>query len=219
MESKFLLSLILLSSWVLLGFSGRLINGEGLSFACMIKFSPCGDNTKNPSSPLKECCEQLEGMVTNDTKCLCDIFNDPRVLKSYNVTQEDALKLPTKGCGINVNITVCNEVAMDEDLTSDDQPGSDNQVFTYFAIADKGDLMSPTHRKPALRSLLISATVGDALLALKRSEESYLSIWICDHSSEEKPDFVPLFVIVWLTVMVPSPATSIADSSARISTL
>ncbi|KAJ4961640.1 hypothetical protein NE237_021550 [Protea cynaroides] len=31
---------------------------------------------------------------------------------------------------------------------------------------------------------------GDALSALKRSEESYLSIWICDHSSEEKPDFV-----------------------------
>ncbi|KAJ4976453.1 hypothetical protein NE237_001559 [Protea cynaroides] len=44
--------------------------------------------------------------------------------------------------------------------------------------------------KPALRSLLISATIGDALSALKRSEESYLSVWICDHSSEEKPDFV-----------------------------
>ncbi|KAJ4976517.1 hypothetical protein NE237_001623 [Protea cynaroides] len=81
---------------------------------------------------------------------------------------------------------------MDEDLTSDDQPGSDDLVFTYFAIVDKGDLMSPTHRKPVLRSLLISATVGDALLALKRFEERYLSVWICDHSSEEKPDFVPL---------------------------
>ncbi|KAJ4964208.1 hypothetical protein NE237_024147 [Protea cynaroides] len=56
--------------------------------------------------------------------------------------------------------------------------GSVAKVFTYFAVADKGDLMSPTHHKLALRSFLISATVGDALSALKRSEESYLSIWI-----------------------------------------
>lgn len=35
--------------------------------------------------------------------------------------------------------------------------------------------------KPALRSLSVSATVGDALSALKRLEESYLSVWNCDH--------------------------------------
>ncbi|KDP20947.1 hypothetical protein JCGZ_21418 [Jatropha curcas] len=35
--------------------------------------------------------------------------------------------------------------------------------------------------KPALRSLSISATVGDALSALKRSEDPYLSVWSCDH--------------------------------------
>lgn len=43
--------------------------------------------------------------------------------------------------------------------------------------------------KPALRSLSISAAVSDALSALKRSGESYLSVWSCDHSSKEKTDF------------------------------
>ncbi|KAF5742270.1 CBS domain-containing protein [Tripterygium wilfordii] len=37
--------------------------------------------------------------------------------------------------------------------------------------------------KPVLRSLSVSATVGDALSALKRLGESYLSVWSCDHGS------------------------------------
>ncbi|KAK9267777.1 hypothetical protein L1049_010212 [Liquidambar formosana] len=37
--------------------------------------------------------------------------------------------------------------------------------------------------KPALKSLPVSATVADALTALKRSGENYLSVWSCDHSS------------------------------------
>ncbi|KAF5955432.1 hypothetical protein HYC85_008288 [Camellia sinensis] len=37
--------------------------------------------------------------------------------------------------------------------------------------------------KPALSSIPISATVADALSALKRSGESYVSVWNCDHSS------------------------------------
>ncbi|KAA8519817.1 hypothetical protein F0562_014093 [Nyssa sinensis] len=43
--------------------------------------------------------------------------------------------------------------------------------------------------KPALRSLPISATVADALSALKRSGDNYLSVWSCDHSSRKKTDF------------------------------
>ncbi|XVE51316.1 hypothetical protein DITRI_Ditri02bG0030200 [Diplodiscus trichospermus] len=35
--------------------------------------------------------------------------------------------------------------------------------------------------KPALRSLSISTTVGDALSALKRFGENYISVWNCDH--------------------------------------
>ncbi|XP_050206463.1 CBS domain-containing protein CBSX5-like [Mercurialis annua] len=43
--------------------------------------------------------------------------------------------------------------------------------------------------KPALRSLSISATVADALSALKRSDEPYLSIWSCDHNNNNLPNF------------------------------
>lgn len=36
--------------------------------------------------------------------------------------------------------------------------------------------------KPALRALPVTATVGEALSALKRLGETYLSVWSCDHS-------------------------------------
>lgn len=38
--------------------------------------------------------------------------------------------------------------------------------------------------KPALRYLPVSATVGEALAALKRSGDAYLSVWSCDHTSK-----------------------------------
>ncbi|KAI3427549.1 uncharacterized protein J3R85_009377 [Psidium guajava] len=37
--------------------------------------------------------------------------------------------------------------------------------------------------KPALRSLSVAATVGDALFALRNSDDSFLSVWSCDHRS------------------------------------
>ncbi|CAK9170565.1 unnamed protein product, partial [Ilex paraguariensis] len=39
---------------------------------------------------------------------------------------------------------------------------------------------------PALRSLPVSATVADAVSALKRSGKSYVSVWTCEHSSKKK---------------------------------
>ncbi|KAJ6416576.1 hypothetical protein OIU84_002437 [Salix udensis] len=47
--------------------------------------------------------------------------------------------------------------------------------------------------KPALSSLSASATVGDALSALKRSGDLFLSVWSCDrlhHCNSPRPDKV-----------------------------
>ncbi|XP_043696284.1 non-specific lipid transfer protein GPI-anchored 9-like [Telopea speciosissima] len=47
-------------------------------------------------------------MIAGDTKCLCSIFNNTELLKKFEVTQEDLLKLP-KGCGLSVDIALCNK--------------------------------------------------------------------------------------------------------------
>lgn len=36
--------------------------------------------------------------------------------------------------------------------------------------------------KPPLRALSLNATISDALAALRNSEESFVSVWNCDHS-------------------------------------
>ncbi|TQD72691.1 hypothetical protein C1H46_041764 [Malus baccata] len=44
--------------------------------------------------------------------------------------------------------------------------------------------------KPPLKSVSISATVGEALSALKRFGESSLSVWSCDHSKKSNVDII-----------------------------
>lgn len=43
--------------------------------------------------------------------------------------------------------------------------------------------------KPALRCLSVSATIGDALSALKRLRETYLSVWTCNHDHDPDASF------------------------------
>ena len=43
--------------------------------------------------------------------------------------------------------------------------------------------------KPALRCLSVSANIGDALSALKRLRENYLSVWTCNHDHDPDASF------------------------------
>ncbi|EEF33829.1 CBS domain-containing protein CBSX5 [Ricinus communis] len=43
--------------------------------------------------------------------------------------------------------------------------------------------------KPALRSLPVTATVAEALSALKNSDDSFLSVWNCDHITKRNSGF------------------------------
>ncbi|KAF9599402.1 hypothetical protein IFM89_036959 [Coptis chinensis] len=91
--------------------SGGLGGGlGGVSMPCMQHLIPCQPYLQNPSAPPSSCCVPLKDMIANDAKCLCDIFNNPTLLKSLNVTQNDALKLP-KACDAKVDISVCNKDA------------------------------------------------------------------------------------------------------------
>jgi hypothetical protein len=47
-------------------------------------------------------------MVSDDPKCLCDVFDNPDLLKSLNVTKDDAMKL-AKACAVNADVSVCKK--------------------------------------------------------------------------------------------------------------
>ncbi|KAI3920794.1 hypothetical protein MKW98_005620 [Papaver atlanticum] len=135
-SNKLFLSLVLLSSsWVFMGSSqdplAGLINsltdaadgngGAGLaatlplgnaaaSMACAQKLMPCQDFIKPPSQPTDACCSPLKQMIHDDPKCLCNIFNNEEILKTFGVTQHEALKLLIE-CGTKADIRQCNETA------------------------------------------------------------------------------------------------------------
>ena len=84
--------------------------GGGVSMEyCMGKLLPCQPYLKSSSSPPESCCTPLESMVDDGGgggDCLCRIFSDSALLKSFNLTQDDALKLP-KACGLDPDISSC----------------------------------------------------------------------------------------------------------------
>ncbi|KAF3520793.1 hypothetical protein DY000_02062532 [Brassica cretica] len=63
----------------------------------------------NPPPP-PSCCGPMKEIVVNDAPCLCAVFNNPAILKTLNLTKENALDLP-KACGANPDISLCSKTA------------------------------------------------------------------------------------------------------------
>ncbi|KAJ4889449.1 Bifunctional inhibitor/lipid-transfer protein/seed storage 2S albumin superfamily protein [Raphanus sativus] len=56
--------------------------------------------------PPPSCCLPMREIVANDATCLCSVFNNVDMLKSLNLTKDNALDLP-KACGANPDISLC----------------------------------------------------------------------------------------------------------------
>ncbi|XP_038895529.1 non-specific lipid transfer protein GPI-anchored 8-like [Benincasa hispida] len=126
---RFFAFLLLISSRIFFGFSQHLGNffkgmDSDLIPPCMQKILPCQPFIKLPENPLPVCCLPLKEMLAGDLPCLCSFFNNAEMLKSLNVTQSQALKLP-KACGAaDVDISACNHHAGPPSTGSTDAPPS-----------------------------------------------------------------------------------------------
>lgn len=81
----------------------------GSSVTCMEKILPCQPYlTPGPVPPPANCCIPIKELIANDTKCICDTFNNPLVRGSLNVSIDDIMKLP-KACNETFDIGVCNK--------------------------------------------------------------------------------------------------------------
>ncbi|CAA7043143.1 unnamed protein product [Microthlaspi erraticum] len=78
---------------------------------CLQKLLPCQPylHSVNPPPPAT-CCGPMKQLVEKDAQCLCTVFNNPTILKTLNLTKENALDLP-KACGVNPDaVSVCSKV-------------------------------------------------------------------------------------------------------------
>lgn len=74
--------------------------------SCAEQLVPCASYL-NSTNPPESCCSPLKDAITNDLQCLCAIYNDPSILKSFNINLTDAGKLAAN-CGINSSIDRCS---------------------------------------------------------------------------------------------------------------
>lgn len=79
--------------------------GPSSSLTCVKKLLPCRPFLTSPSPP-ETCCAPLTEALQKERQCLCDVFNNEALLKSFNVTQEQAQQL-LKNCKATVDVRVC----------------------------------------------------------------------------------------------------------------
>ncbi|KAK2664562.1 hypothetical protein Ddye_003136 [Dipteronia dyeriana] len=85
--------------------------GGGDSMSCVTKLLPCKAYLNaSSSSPPATCCIPLNEAVTNEAECLCNVLHNPEVMKSFNVTLDDALNV-AKACGANADLTKCKSAS------------------------------------------------------------------------------------------------------------
>ncbi|KAL3818602.1 hypothetical protein ACJIZ3_004507 [Penstemon smallii] len=110
-SKTFCLFFLVIYSLAFVGFSQGDGNNGPNSMPCVEKLLPCQPYLKGSTSALPpSCCVPLKEIVVNDSECLCAVFNNPVIMKSLNVTQEDALNL-AKSCGANADTSICKAAA------------------------------------------------------------------------------------------------------------
>ncbi|KAL0699649.1 hypothetical protein Bca4012_055771 [Brassica carinata] len=81
--------------------------GDAQAMPCIQKLMPCQPflHSVIPPPP-PSCCLPMKEIVANDATCLCSVFNNVDMLKSLNLTKDNALDLP-KACGAHPDISLC----------------------------------------------------------------------------------------------------------------
>nr|XP_010907379.1 non-specific lipid transfer protein GPI-anchored 1 [Elaeis guineensis] len=96
--------LLFLISWA----STTLSQGD-LMKPCIIKLMPCVDFLHSDKRPSSACCMALKDELENDVECLCELFNDDKALKAFNITKSEVIQFP-KRCGLqSADVNKCKK--------------------------------------------------------------------------------------------------------------
>ncbi|MQL91909.1 hypothetical protein Taro_024527 [Colocasia esculenta] len=100
--------LLLTSTWACVALAQDGGGGGAAAMTCVKKLLPCQAFLQEPGqTPSPTCCVPLTEALQTETQCLCSVFNNEALLKSFNVTRDAALQL-LKNCKATVDLNVCN---------------------------------------------------------------------------------------------------------------
>ncbi|KAK8516373.1 hypothetical protein V6N13_047074 [Hibiscus sabdariffa] len=74
---------------------------------CAQSLVPCAPYLSNATAqPQADCCDPIREAVATQLTCLCNLFNDPSLLRSFNVSVATAFRI-ARDCGVT-NLNACN---------------------------------------------------------------------------------------------------------------
>lgn len=74
---------------------------------CVQKLMGCADSLNTTTKPPETCCAPLKEALTNELPCLCKLYSDTDLLKSFKINVTQSMEIPAR-CGIDVSLDACN---------------------------------------------------------------------------------------------------------------
>ncbi|KAK8323719.1 hypothetical protein V6Z11_A12G255600 [Gossypium hirsutum] len=97
--------LLMVVIYVMLGTMTTVTDGQA---TCAQKLVPCPPYLNNSTAkPQNSCCNPIREVVANELPCLCNLYKDPTLLTSFNVTVAEALRI-SRECGITTDLSACS---------------------------------------------------------------------------------------------------------------
>ncbi|KAJ0968572.1 hypothetical protein J5N97_025489 [Dioscorea zingiberensis] len=82
-------------------------NAQTQTPSCVSKLVPCAPYlNSNSTPPPATCCGPLKQAVKDELPCLCSLFTNQDLLKSFNIDINQALQIP-KHCNITQDQSIC----------------------------------------------------------------------------------------------------------------
>ncbi|KAJ9173440.1 hypothetical protein P3X46_016575 [Hevea brasiliensis] len=100
-------TVVMMVAFLLLSTSTTTTNAQNVA-SCAQKLIPCGDYLNTTTTPPESCCGSIKEAVTNELPCLCNLYNSPGLLQSFNINITQALAL-TRRCGVNADLSACTK--------------------------------------------------------------------------------------------------------------
>ena len=80
--------------------------------SCAQSLVPCFPYLNNATvQPQDDCCNPVREAVTNQLPCLCNLYSDPNLLASLNVTVSEVLRI-SRECGVTTDLSACNGMCL-----------------------------------------------------------------------------------------------------------
>ncbi|CAL5057487.1 unnamed protein product [Urochloa decumbens] len=83
------------------GSAGAPDGGVPEHLPCLEELLPCTAYLKTTSHPSATCCTAMHNAAADDMTCLCQLFAEPDILSTFNVTRDQMFRLPAR-CGLPV---------------------------------------------------------------------------------------------------------------------